>query len=398
MPRRGASTITTERCVEVFRYVDPLEGFCGYLAFHGTGHRLAAGGLRMQPGVREDTVVALAETMTLKERVLGLAVDGAKAGIDYDPNAPTSQAALRRFLRFLRPHLLERLSLGPDMGTTWDCLEAAARHERIPSVKIAIARAQGLAEHEVLRRLAVLGAPVDGLTLGQRRSGHALAHAGLAAAAAVGVRTAPIRAVVQGFGTLGRGAALSLARAGAAVVAVADEHGSVSCPEGLDIARLLAAPHGAPFAAARRDPPAAVFEAPADLVVLAACEDAMTEDQARALRAPAVAVGANLGLAPAVEAELCSRGVGVVPDLVGGCGGSASMDALFGPATCPRPEEVLESVATTMATLVRRVLASSAMGGLTPREAALALCEANSRPASAKPYGHGIDLTEAADA
>lgn len=398
-----SSTTPAEPCTEVFRYVDPLEGFRGYLAFHGTGHRLAAGGLRVQRGLREDTVVALAEAMTLKEQVLGLAVDGAKAGIDYDPKAPSSQFALRRFLRFLRPHLLERLSLGPDMGTTWDGLEAAARHEGIPSVKIAIARAQGLAEDDVLARLALLGASVDGLTLGQRRSGHALAHAGLAAAEVAGVRTRAVRAVVQGFGTLGRGAALSLVRADATVVAVADEHGCVVCPDGLDVTRLLATPHGEPVADAaglqvQRGAPAAVFHSPADLVVLAACENGMTEDQARVLRASAVAVGANLGLAPAVEARLFSRGIAVVPDLVGGCGGSASMDALFGPPTCPRPEQVLEQVAVKTRTMVRSILASSASQGRTPRDAALALCEANARPASARPYGHEVVARQLADA
>lgn len=77
------------------------------------------------------------------------------------------------------------------------------------------------------------------------------------------------------------------------------------------------------------------------MVVLAACQNAVDLDQAHRLRAGAVVVGANLGLSRATEQVLHLREVAVVPDFVGGSGGSASMDALFGPARCPSPEEML---------------------------------------------------------
>lgn len=69
----------------VAHYVDPVEGFAGYVALAGTKQRLGAGGFRVQEGLDEETIVRLAEAMARKERLLGLGVDGAKAGIDYDP-------------------------------------------------------------------------------------------------------------------------------------------------------------------------------------------------------------------------------------------------------------------------------------------------------------------------
>ncbi len=161
---------------ELLLYEDPEEGFRGFLAYAGRSAPLAAGGQR---GLRGETIVALAEAMALKERVLALNVDGAKCGIDYDPASAGKHAAMRRFLRFLAPHLDDRLSLGPDIGTAFDEIEALARQEGISSVKAAIARAQGLPEPEVLRRLELLDEPVGPLTLGQRRAGHALAEATL---------------------------------------------------------------------------------------------------------------------------------------------------------------------------------------------------------------------------
>lgn len=372
----------------VFRYRDPVANFGGYLAIDGQHNALAAGGFRVQPGLGAQTVARLAQAMTLKQRLLGLGVDGAKCGIDFDPADPGKQGAMRRFLRFLRPHLLTRFSMGPDMGTAWDEIECLARAEGIPSVKIAIAGAQGLPEAEVLRRIQLLDVDVGGATLGQRRAGHGLAHAALAAAG--GRDGAGLRVGVQGFGTLGRAAIQSLAASGARIVAVADEHGALVDQGGLDVGRLLTLAPQAPVAAAwpqRRAARSAVFHTSVDLLVLAACQNAMSAEQATALPADvgAVVVGANLGLAPEVEDLLARRGIVVVPDFVGGCGGSASMSALFGPPGCPTPDEFLDRLGGSMRALVHRVLDRAAAADLTPRAAALALCaEPNYRQT---PYG-----------
>ncbi|MDP8974815.1 MAG: Glu/Leu/Phe/Val dehydrogenase [Actinomycetota bacterium] len=379
---------------EVHRYVD-VEGFHGFLAVDGTGHRLAAGGLRVQPRLDRDTMAKLAQAMTRKERLLGLAVDGAKAGLACHPGDPAKAEVMGRFLGFLRPFLLERLSLGPDLGTAWDEIERVARAQAIPSVKIAIARAQELEDAEFWRRLRLLDAATDGTNLGQRRAGHALAHAALAANDLAGGPGAGARVAVQGFGTLGRGAVLSLVRAGAEVTAVADENGCVMSDAGLHTEKLLATPPGTSVTAHASEgavaaPPHALFDVAADVVVLAACEDAMTLERACALQARVVAVGANLGLAVEVEEALHRLGVLVVPDFVGGCGGSASMDALFGPPSCPTVSEVLAHVAARMWSLVRQVCELAAERGSTPRQAAMALCDAMPEQPGAKPYGRWL--------
>lgn len=371
---------------------DPVDGFAGYLAFHGQDNPLAAGGLRVQRGLTAQHVVSLAEAMARKQRLLGLAVDGAKCGIDYDPRWRGKPGALRRFLGFLRPFLCERLSLGPDAGTSWAELEQLAAQEGLSSVKCAVARAQGLSEQETRSRLDLLGREVDGLTLGQRRAGHGLAHAGLEALrSAGGETTVPVRVGVQGFGTLGKAAAVSLAEAGLRVTAVADEHGCVRAPEGFGLDTLVAGSctteltgDGA-YACCE---PTALFSARVDLLVLAACEDALTVDQAASLPdcLRVVAVGANLGLNPAAEDALDRRGLLVVPDIVGGSGGSASMNALFGPDAVPSPSDFLAHTGAAVADATRRVLTIAAQRTLTPRAAALTLAEERPPPARARPY------------
>lgn len=393
----GSSAQAPDPGKSLVTYRDPLEGFSGYLAFDGHDNPLAAGGFRVQRGLTAGKVAQLAQAMTLKQRLLGLAVDGAKCGIDYGPHAPGRLQAMRRFLRFLRPYLLDRFSMGPDMGTAWSEIETLARLERIPSVKVAVAKAQGLSEWDFQRRIRLLDAPVDGLALGQRRAGHALAHAALGAIQWSGHRGARTRVGIQGFGTLGRAAALSLSQAGVRLTAVTDEHGCLVCPQGLDVGALLAAPSPTPVtdrasARARSAAREALFESPVDLLVLAACEDAMSLEQAAALPASTkvVVVGANLGVASTVEGLLEERGVVVIPDFVGGCGGSASMDALFGPARCPSATEVLDRLGTTMRRRVHRVLQLAADQGIGARAAALVACDERRPDPQGRPYGQWL--------
>ncbi len=391
MPTQESAATAPEPTV--VRYRDGVTGFSGFLVLDGARNPLAAGGFRVQPGLTEETVVQLAQAMTLKQRLLGLGVDGAKCGIDYDPRAAGKHAAVRRFLRFLRPYLFERLSIGPDMGTTWSEVERIAREEDIGSVKIAVARAQGLSGADFRARLRVLDERVGVMTVGQRRSGHALAHAALAALKSTGVAGRPARVAVQGFGTLGRAAALSLAEAGVRVTVLADEHGCLRADAGVDLATLLGTPHGTPLthcagAADSVGPREVALEAPVDALLLAAHEDAVSRGRAADLagRVRAVVVGANLGLARHVEEELHGRGVAVVPDFVAGCGGSASMDALFGPARRPSAPAVLQNLGASMQGLVHEVLDVSAEHGLVPRQGALAVCE--QRPqVRPRPYG-----------
>lgn len=398
--RRPASALENEPSdpehATVVHYVDSVTGIDGYLAIDGDTNPLAAGGFRVQAGLTAQTTMQLARAMTQKQRLLGLSVDGAKCGLDLDPRDPGKHDAMRRFLRFLRPYLLDRYSMGPDMGTGWAELEDVARAEWMGSVKCAVAKAQGLSEPEFLRRSALLDVELGGATLGQRRAGHGLAHAALTAADwACPAGDAPLRVGIQGFGTLGRAAALGIVEAGLSVTAIADEHGCLYAEGGLPAEALLGAPPGtpltrlAPSSGALASPPYALLECPVDLLVLAACEDAMSAEQAHRLpdSVRAVVVGANLGLSAEVEGVLHRRAVVVVPDVVGGCGGSASMNALFGPVACPTATEVLHSTGSMMRELVNRLLTISTPHAATLRQAGLAVCAEQRHSAAVRPYG-----------
>jgi glutamate dehydrogenase (NAD(P)+) len=380
----------------VLPYEDDQYGTQGWLVYDGVTCRLAAGGCRVQRGLTPETLTTLASRMTLKQRVLGANVDGAKCGLDLDPHAPHRDEVLRRFIAFLRDELTARFSMGCDMGTTFAELEAIAVAEGIPSIKYAITSAQDIDDEEFFARIGVLEERVGMLTLGQLRAGHAVAHAALSIARHGGWR-GPLTCGVQGFGTLGRGAAHSLLATGVRVVAVADEHGCAYAPGGLDLAAMLAKPKETPVpqlaSGAVIAPRERVLDFPADLLILAANEDAVSLEQAQSLPATAVVVGANCGLSVAAEQVLTERGVLVVPDFIGGIGGSASMEALFGPPRRPNPVQVLDAVAVLMRELVGELLERSRWNGGSLSDAARDLAAAAQVSPTLPAYGSCPYLT-----
>lgn len=375
---------------ETWVYSDPQEGFNGFLSICGEGRSLAAGGLRVQSGLSGETITTLAQIMNAKQRALGINADGAKCGIDYDPEAPGKKAAVGRFLTFLKPFLEQRLSVGPDMGTGFAEIEALANAEGIPSVKGAAGRAQGMNNRELLARMRILEQPIGALTLGERRAGHGLAHTALATWRSASARD-PVTAAVQGFGTLGRAAALSLEEMGLRVVAIADERRCIEAHSGIRVRPLLTSRPGVLEGEGANessvDDPSKIFDIPADVLVLAACEDALSPVDAKRVAAQLIAIGANDGVSRRVEEDLHTRGHLVVPDVVAGSGGSAAMDALLAPTRRPDAESVLKLTALTAARLAEAVMAESEDRAISPREAAVRVSERHLLGDDARPYG-----------
>jgi glutamate dehydrogenase/leucine dehydrogenase len=124
-----------------------------------------------------------------------------------------------------------------------------------------------------------------------------------------------------------------------------------------------------------------------DVFIPAAVENVITADNADVLPIKAVVTGANLAVTHEAEKMLNDRGIIVIPDFVAGCGGSLSMDGLFGPDIEPSAQEVLNHVHKKMRGIVKKVIKRSQQDGVTTREAALRLCSEAPIYPEARPYG-----------
>jgi glutamate dehydrogenase (NAD(P)+) len=134
-----------------------------------------------------------------------------------------------------------------------------------------------------------------------------------------------IRVAVQGFGNVGANAARLVAEQGASIVAVADHMGGVSNDDGLDINALndWVREHrtvkgfngGEPF----NGPDVITWDV--DVLIPAALEDAINEDNVNAVKADIIVEGANAPTTPAAHEVLVKRGVLIVPDILANAGG-----------------------------------------------------------------------------
>jgi len=380
----------------IVEYTDSLEGFKGWAVIDALSHKLCAGGVRVQKGLTLDCVRDLASNMTTKMRIAGIRADGAKCGINYDPHSPGKKEALYRFIRAIRPYVLERYSLGPDLNTTMCELDDIAERLSIPAVKMAIAKAQGFDLPSFLKRYRILKQPFGHATLGRLRAGFGLAAACQGVLEFLNIPPQEATVAIQGFGGLGSGAAYTLHEAGIKIIAIADEEKSLISTnnQSLDIKAMLPTTTncGTGFIPSsgingRYGDPSQIYDVKCDVFIPAAIENVITVDNAGVLPIKAVVTGANLAVTQEAEKILIDRGIIIIPDFVAGCGGSLSMDGLFGPEIEPSAQEVLTHVNKRMRRIVKKVIKRSQQDGVTTREAALRLCSEVPIYPEARPYG-----------
>ena len=377
----------------VIEYTDAEEGFQGWLVIDTLDHNLCAGGLRVQPGLSRDRLAKMARNMTCKMRICGLRVDGAKSGIDYDPAASGKKAAITRFMSAIRPYIVNRYSMGPDLNVNMAELESIGRELGLPSVKMAVASAQGFEQSYFSERYQILTQEIDGWPLGKVRVGYGVAVATLAVLDYLGVSHGQASVAIQGFGNLAKAAAFGLNRKGVRIMALADHEKCIVSENehGLDIKHLLKTE--GPLlpendfrtdvrVAAREE----IFNIPCDVLIPAALEKTITKQVASELQVKAVVPGANLAVTDEADHLLHQRGVIVLPDLLSGSGGSISMEGLFSPTDHPAAIEILKHVDKRMAELVHQTLARSKTEKITPAQAALRTCAEIVLQPGVRPY------------
>jgi len=134
-----------------------------------------------------------------------------------------------------------------------------------------------------------------------------------------------IRIAVQGFGNVGSNAARLIAEQGAKIIAVADHLGGVSNEKGLDIDALClwAAEHRTVkgFSGGTAFDNTAIIGWDVDVLIPAALENAITEDNVNDIKADIIIEGANGPTTPAAHEVLVNRGVLVIPDILANAGG-----------------------------------------------------------------------------
>ncbi|BAZ83417.1 Glu/Leu/Phe/Val dehydrogenase [Sphaerospermopsis kisseleviana CS-549] len=276
------------------------------------------GGIRYHPAVTLREVSALAMLMTWKCALLGIPYGGAKGGIPIDPKQ-YSVAELERISRRYISELIKDIGPSvdipaPDMGTSaremaWmmDTYSVNVGHA-VPGV--------------------VTGKPLSvGGSLGREMAtGRGVMIIVREALADQGKSLADVKIAIQGFGNVGGAAAELLYQAGAKIIAVSSGAGGVYAETGLDIPALKA------YAAQNRRSvlgfPQAIPISNADLLILpcdvlipAALENQITEENVHQIQAQMIAEAANGPVTLEANRVLEASGVTVLPDILANAGG-----------------------------------------------------------------------------
>jgi len=133
------------------------------------------------------------------------------------------------------------------------------------------------------------------------------------------------KVAIQGFGNVGAVSARVLDEMGATIVAVSDSRGGIYSRNGLSINDVLA--HKArtgsviDFPEADRVTNQELLELPCDILIPAALESQITEQNAERIKARVIGEAANGPTTPTADAILYDRGIFVLPDILAGAGG-----------------------------------------------------------------------------
>ena len=294
-----------------------IEVFTGFRVQYNVTLGPAKGGIRYHPGVTLDEVTALAAWMTWKCAVAQLPFGGGKGGVICDPTK-MSRRELEALTRRYTAEIIDAIGPekdvpAPDVGTNEQIMawfsDTYSMHVGHTSTAV------------------VTGKPVEmGGSLGRREAtGRGVMITARESAKHLGFELTGSRVAVQGFGNVGSIAAELLALQGAKIVGVTDWKGGVQNPTGLDIPKLIAhvAEHKTVLGFAGGDALGAadLFKLDAEILIPAALENQITEDNAGDIKAKLIVEGANGPTTPDAHKLLHERGVFVVPDILANAGG-----------------------------------------------------------------------------
>jgi len=291
--------------------------FPAYRVQHSSVLGPTKGGIRYDEAVDLGECAALAMWMTWKCALLRLPYGGAKGGVRCNVRELSNNEVIRitrRFTAELMPFIGPQQDIpAPDMATN---------EQTMAWMMDTYSMQKGYAVPEI-----VTGKPIS---IGGSVFRHEATGAGVVmvierACGRLGWNLRDLRCVVQGFGNVGGIAASELHAKGATVIAVSDLSGGVLDGNGLDIPTLheYVAEHGSleGYDRAQHISNAVLLETPCDVLVLAAREDQVTEENAGSVQCRMIAEGANGPTSVEADDILAERGVLVLPDILTNAGG-----------------------------------------------------------------------------
>lgn len=294
-----------------------IQVFEGHRVQHNRMPGPTKGGIRYHHNVTLEEVKALAMFMTWKCAVVGIPYGGAKGGVRVD----AKQLSLRELENLTRRYTSELIPIiGPDTDIP------------APDVNTNPQTMAWLMDTYSMN----IGHSVPGVTTGkpivlggsegrEEATGRGVVFAIEEAVRDLEFDLEGAKVAVQGFGNVGRNAAELIIELGATVVAISDSSGGIYNPNGLDLQQVILHKEESGklggFAEADDITAEEIIAIDCDILIPAALENTLTEENADSIKASLIAEGANGPTTPEADKIINDRGITLLPDIYANAGG-----------------------------------------------------------------------------
>jgi glutamate dehydrogenase/leucine dehydrogenase len=288
--------------------------FEGYRVLYNDARGPGKGGIRFHPNVSEDEIITLAFLMMIKNAVVDLPYGGAKGGVKLDPKEfmreeieRISRAYVQAIYKNIGP---DEDIPAPDVGTNQEIMawmldeyeKIVGRHEPavITGKPISLGGSRGREIATSLGGFYILEECLKEFNLD--------------------VKTVAI----QGCGNVGGNIALLLWKNGYKVVGISDSKGGIYDENGLDIGKVLEYKKEKGMLKgfkAKEISNEELLELKVDVLIPAAVENVITEENAGRIKAKMLLELANDPTTQKADEILNKRGIIVVPDVLANAGG-----------------------------------------------------------------------------
>lgn len=291
---------------------DDIEVLTGYRVQHSSARGPRKGGIRFHQDVDLDEVRALASLMTWKTALIDVPFGGAKGGVTVDPSRLTSlqkEEIIRRWTRTLI-HVLgpNRDIPAPDMGT--DAQTMAWLMDEFHRL-------------DGFQPACVTGKPVSlfGAPGREEATGRGVAQITAATLKENDVKVKGATVAIQGFGNVGRYAALVCQELGMKVIALSDVTGGIYDKKGINIASIFNVKDLSEVVSDNRIGSSELLEIQADVLIPAALGGVINSNNMSKIKAEFIIEGANQPITTEADNELRKQGAVIVPDILANSGG-----------------------------------------------------------------------------
>jgi glutamate dehydrogenase (NAD(P)+) len=294
-----------------------IQVFTGYRCQHNGALGPFKGGIRFDPAVNMDEVMALAMLQTWKNALVGLPYGGAKGGVVCDPKKLSlgeKERLTRRYTSELLPVIGPNHDIpAPDVGTdaqimAWflDTYSMMVGYNALGVVTGKPVAVGGSVGREEATGRGVMNVLRKFLSTQHRR-------------------IEDVRVAVQGFGNVGFHTARLLDARGATVIAISEKNGGIHDETGIDVeaagryyketGTLVGFPGGDPITNEE------LLTCECDVLIPAAMENTVDESVAPHVKARVIVEGANGPVTPEADELLRENGVTILPDILANAGG-----------------------------------------------------------------------------